>query len=59
MGKSLNINKVIFFSSCIDSRRDYEFPAESGIKAEEMKKLGKLENKVLILCLVNTVDYRL
>ena len=43
----------------MNSRREYEFPSESGIKAEEMKKLGKLENKVEILVILYYFDYRL
>ena len=43
----------------MNSRREYEFPSESGIKAEEMRKLGKLENKVEILVILYYIDYRL
>ena len=43
----------------MNSRREYEFPSESGIKAEEMKKLGKLENKVEIIVILYYIDYRL
>lgn len=43
----------------MNSRREYEFPSKSGIKAEEMKKLGKLENKVEILVILYYIDYRL